>query len=179
MRGEVGGNLTRGVNMAKRGAKSKYERQVQPYLKEINSKVRQGVTEEAIAHSLGISVASLNNYRNKYKEFAEALSKDKGADVLNELINAGIEAAKGQFKTNKQTIYERNENGELEAVRIVENEVFIPPNASLNQFYVKNFGKDKGFVADPLEYELKKAKAKAEEDLLKAKNWDVDFNDNK
>lgn len=164
--------------MAKRGAKSKYERQVQPYLKEINKKVRQGVTEAEIAKALGISVASLNNYRNQHKEFAEALSKDKGADVLQDLINAGIEAAKGQVKTNKQTIYERDENGDLQAVRIVENEVFIPPNATLNQFYVKNFGKEQGFAADPLDFELKKAKAQAEQDLLKAKNWDINFNNN-
>ena len=164
--------------MAKRGAKGKYERQVKPYLQEINKKVRQGVTEAEIAKALGISVASLNNYRNQHKEFAEALSKDKGADVLQKLINAGIEAAQWQVKTNKQTIYERDENGELQAVRIVENEVSIPPNASLNQFYVKNFGKEQGFSADPLDFELKKAKAQAEQDLLKAKNWDINFNNN-
>ena len=163
--------------MAKRGARSKYENLVKPKLKEVNDAVKRGVTEEQIAKSLGISVASLNNYRNQHKEFAEALSKDKGADVLNELINAGIEAAKGQTKINKQTIYERDENGDLKAVRVVENEVYIPPNASLNQFYVKNFGKDKGFSTDPLDYELKKAKAEVEEKLLKAKNWDS-FNEN-
>lgn len=164
--------------MAKRGAKPKYDRLVKPYLKEINNKVRQGVIEEEIAKALGISVASLNNYKKQYKEFAEALSKDKGADVLQDLINAGIEAAKGQVKTNKQTIYERDEDGELKAVKIIENEVYIPPNATLNQFYVKNFGKEKGYTSDPLDYELKVAKAKAEQDLLKAKNWDVNFNDN-
>ena len=163
--------------MNKVGRKPKYEKLVKPKLKEVNDAVKRGVTEEQIAKSLGISVASLNNYRNKYPEFAEALSKDKGADVLQDLINAGIEAAKGQTKTNKQTIYERDENGQLQAVRIVENEVYIPPNASLNQFYVKNFGKDKGFTADPLDYELKKAKAKVEEELLKAKNWDVNFDE--
>lgn len=163
--------------MAKRGAKSKYDTLVLPYLDAINKKVREGVTEEQIAISLGISVASLNNYRNQYKEFAEALSKNKGADVLNDLINAGIEAAKGQIKTNKQTIYERDKNGELQAVRIIESEIYIPPNATLNQFYVKNFGKEQGFTADPLDYELKKAKAKAEQELLKAKNWDIDLDD--
>ena len=162
--------------MAKRGAKPKYETCVKPHLEWVKNQVKKGVTEKQIANELGISEASLNNYRNKYKEFAEALNKAKCSELLEELINAGIEAAKGQTKTNKQTIYERDENGQLQAVRIVENEVYIPPNASLNQFYVKNFGKDKGFTADPLDYELKKAKAKAEEELLKAKNWDVNFN---
>lgn len=81
--------------MKKRGAKSKYETLVKPRLEEINKKVRQWVTEAAIADALGISVASLNNYRNKHPEFAEVLSKGKGADVLNDLVNAGIESASG------------------------------------------------------------------------------------
>ena len=93
------------VSMGQRGAKSKYERLVKPYLTEINKKVREGVTEAAIADALGICVASLNNYRNKYPEFAEALSKDKGKDELQALINAGVEAAKGGYKENEQTIY--------------------------------------------------------------------------
>ena len=84
-----------GVYMAKRGAKSKYETNVKPYLETIKKKVRQGITEAAIAEALGISVATLNNYKNKHDELKDALTKDKGADILDSLINAGIEAAKG------------------------------------------------------------------------------------
>lgn len=165
--------------MAKRGAKSKYERQVQPYLKEINSKVRQGVTEEAIAKSLGISVASLNNYRNQYKEFAEALSKDKGADELNALVNAGIEAAKGYYKEIETTVIILDEDGKPAKRQKTITKQWYPANPSLNQFYVKNLGKDQGFTSDPLDYEIKKAKNELDEAMLKAKNWDVYFNDNK
>lgn len=161
--------------MEKRGAKSKYERLVKPYLTEINKKVREGVTEEAIAHSLGICVASLNNYRNKYPEFAEALSKNKGADALNDLVNAGIKAAKGGYVTNEQTIYRVDEEGNPVIERVITNKVWQPPNPALNKFYVVNFGKEQGFSNDPLQHELKKQKLEFDEKLEKAKNWHLNL----
>lgn len=157
--------------MAKRGAKSKYETLCQPYLKEINEKVRQGVTEAAIAQALGISVASLNNYRNKYPEFAEALSKDKGADVLQALLNAGIESAIGCYITNEQTVFIIDENGNRIPEKVIQNKVWQPPNPALNKFYVQNFGREQGFSNDPLQHELKKRKQEFDEKLEKAKNW--------
>lgn len=157
--------------MAKRGAKSKYETLVKPYLTEINEKVRQGVTEEAIANALGISVASLNNYRNRYPEFKRALSKDKGKDELEALVNAGIEAAKGSYKENEQFIYSIDEEGNPVLEKVIKNKVWQPPNPSLNKFYVQNFGKDQGFSNDPLQHELKKQKQEFDEKLERAKNW--------
>jgi hypothetical protein len=159
--------------MAKRGAKGKYEVCVKPYLAEINKKVREGVTEAAIAKALGISVASLNNYRNQHPEFAEALSRDKGADVLQDLMNAGIEAAKGCYKTNTQTIYETDEDGNPRIVKVIEYEQWQAPNAALNKFYVANFGREQGFSNDPLAYELKKQKQEFEEKLERARNWHI------
>lgn len=162
----------------KRGAKSKYETLCLPYLEEINKKVRQGVTEAEIAKALGISVASLNNYRNKYPEFREALSKNKGADVLKELINAGIEAAKGSYKENEQTYYTMDEEGNPVIEKVIVYKQWQPPNPSLNKFYVQNFGKEQGFSNDPLAYELKKKKQEFDEKLEKKKNWQY-FNDKK
>lgn len=156
--------------MAKRGAKGKYEQLVKPYLQEINKKVREGVTEEAIAKSLGISVASLNNYRNKHKEFAEALSKDKGADVLNELVNAGIKAAKGYFEENVTTVIILDDDGKPTKKQRTITKQWYPPNQALNTFYVKNLGKKEGYTNDPLEYEMRKAKQELDEEMEKANN---------
>lgn len=161
--------------MGKRGAKSKYETLVKPYLAEINEKVRQGVTEAEIAKALGISVASLNNYRNRYPEFKQALSKNKGKDELEALVNAGVEAAKGCYKTNRQTIYTVDEGGNPVIEKVIENEIWQPPNPALNKFYVQNFGRDQGYSNDPLQYELKKQKQEFEEKLEKLKNWHLDL----
>lgn len=165
--------------MAKRGAKSKYEQLCQPYLKEINERVRKGVTESEIAKGLGISVASLNNYRNQYPEFAEALSKNKGADVLNDLINAGIEAAKGSYKENEQTVYTIDEDGNPVIEKVIVNKVWQPPNPSLNKFYVMNFGKEQEFSNDPLQHALKKQKQDFDEKLEQKKNWHLFKDKNK
>jgi transcriptional regulator with XRE-family HTH domain len=166
--------------MARRGAKGKYEQQVKPYLAEINKKVREGVTEEQIAKALGISVASLNNYKRDYPELKEALSKDKGADVLQDLVNAGLDAAKGSYKTNTQIVYvpDPNDPDKLIIEKVIENKVWQAPNASLHKMYVFNYGKEEGYTNDPLEYALKKARQEAQQKVEDAKNWHLNI-DNK
>jgi predicted transcriptional regulator len=158
--------------MAKRGAKSKYETSVEPYLDTIKKKVRQGITEAEIAKSLGISVATLNNYKNKYSELKDVLSKDKGADVLQSLINAGIEAAKGYYRETETIVISLDENGKSSKRQKTINKVWYPPNPVLNKFYVLNYGKEEGLVNDPLEYELRKARQELAEAEAAAKNWD-------
>lgn len=156
------------------GRKSKYEECVKPYLNEINKKVRQGITEENIAKSLGISVATLNNYRNQYPEFKEALSKDKGAEVLQKLINAGVEAAIGYFKENETTTIIIDESGQPSKRQKTITKTWYPPNPVLNKFYTLNFGKDEGIASDPLDYEMRKAKQELDEAITKSKNWYLD-----
>lgn len=156
----------------KRGARSKYESCVQPYLELIKEKVRQGIVEAEIAKALNISVTSLNNYKAQHKELRDALTKNKGADILQALINAGVKAATGYYAENEQTIYGTDENGNPTIKQVVKNKVWQPPNPALNQFYVKNYGKEQGFTADPLEYELKQQKAEFDKKLAEAENWD-------
>lgn len=164
--------------MAKRGAKGKYEQLVKPYLDLIQEKVRQGITEAEIAKALNISIASLNNYKQQHEELREALSRNKGADVLQSLINAGIKAATGYYAENEQVVYGRDaETGEVVVVQVIKKKEWQAPNQSLNKFYVQNYGKEQGFTADPLEYELKKARAEFDEKLERAKNWDVELKD--
>lgn len=159
--------------MAKAGAKSKYETCVKPHLKEINDSVRKGIVEAEIAKSLGVSVASLNNYKQKYPELREALNKNKGADVLQELVNAGLEAAKGYFKENETTEIVLDKNGQPSKKKKTITKTWYPPNPVLHKFYVLNFGKDQGLVNDPLEYELRKARQEFDQAESKEKNWDL------
>lgn len=141
------------------GAKSKYETHVKPYLKEINEKVRQGVVEEEIAKALNISVATLNNYKKQYTEFAEALRKDKGKDVLQQLINAGVRSAIGYFEEEETTtVIVVGEENEVAKKQKTFTKKYYPPNPTLNIYYTKHFGKDEGFTTDPLKHDLEKAK---------------------
>lgn len=163
--------------MAKAGAKSKYDTLVKPRLEQINQKVRQGVVEAEIAKALGISVASLNNYKKDHPELVEALSKDKGADVLQDLVNAGIEAAKGYYKENETTVVILDEEGKPTKRQKTKTKQWYPPNAILHKFYVKNFGKGDGYVEDPLEYELRKANQDFDLAEREAENWDLNMDD--
>lgn len=156
------------------GAKSKYDDLVKPYLKTIQKKVRQGVTESEIAKALNISVATLNNYKLKYPELLKALSKNKGKDVLEKLKNAGIEAATGYYRENETTQIVFDKDGNPKKSKTV-TKTWYPPNPTLNIFYVKNYGKDEGFVSDPMDYELKKAKHELEVEEAKSKNWDINI----
>ena len=158
--------------MAKRGAKSKYSEQVEPYLDLIQEKVRQGITESEIAKSLNISVATLNNYKHQHQELKDALSKNKGADILQGLVNEGIKAAKGYWVEEETTSYGRDDEGNVVVKGVVKTKKWIPANPVLHKFYVLNFGKEQGLVNDPLEYELKKAKAEFDEEQAKLKNWE-------
>ena len=159
--------------MGKAGAKSKYETCVAPHLDEINAKVRQGVTEASIAKALGISVATLNNYKQKHPELVEALTKDKGADALQALINAGIEAAKGYYRESETTVVSIDEQGKPTKRQKTIIRQWYPPNAILHKFYMLNFGKDQGYVNDPLDYELRKAKQEFEQAEAEARNWEL------
>ena len=154
------------------GRKNKYETNVKPYLDDINKKIREGITESAIAKALGISVATLNNYKLEHPELRDALSRNKGADILQELVNEGIKAAKGYWVEEETTTYGRDEDGNVVVKGVVKSKKWIPANPVLHKFYALNFGKSEGLVNDPLEYELKKAKAEFEEEQAKIKNWE-------
>lgn len=156
------------------GRKSVYEDRVQPYLNDINKKIQEGVTEAQICKELGVSVATFSNYKLKYPELKEAL-KNKGKAVLEKLINAGVKSACGYFEENETTTIVLDENGKPSKKQKVITKTWYPPNPALNKFYVQNYGKDEGWIDSPLDYELKKAKQEIDEQMLKNKNWDVDF----
>lgn len=156
-------------------AKSRYFDCVQPYLDTIRKKVREGVTEVEIAKSLGICKATLENYKKQFPELKEALSKNKGADVLQRLINAGIEEACGYYKPDRVWEYKADEDGNKVLVGMKEIEQWQRANPALNKFYVQNFGREEGFSNNPLEYDLQKQKQEWIEKKERQENWELDL----
>lgn len=154
-----------------RGRKCLYDDNVKPRLSWINEQVRNGITEKAIAQALNITEQTLNNYKKKYPELAEALSKNKGADVLQKLVNSGIEAACGRFVEEETTIIQIDENGNPIKRQKQITKRYIPPNPALNQYYTKFYGKEEGFTGDPLALEFKKAKLEFDKAVQSEKDW--------
>lgn len=156
---------------AGRGRKCKYDELVKPHLVWINEQIRNGITEKAIAKELGITEQTLNNYRNKYPELKEALSKNKGADVLQKLVNSGIEGACGKWVVEETMVYDYDKKGEIVSARKTTSKKYIPPNPSLNQYYTKHFGQEEGFTGDPLALEFKKEKLAFDKAVQSTKDW--------
>ena len=160
-----------GKSNKKRGRKCLYDEHVKPRLEWINEQVRNGISEKAIAKALKITEQTLNNYKNKYPELAEALSKGKGADVLQRLVNSGIESACGQWVTEETIVVQLDEHGNPSKRQKTTTKKYIPPNPALNQYYTKHFGQDEGFTGDPLALEFKKAKLAFDKEVQSEKDW--------
>ena len=160
-----------GKSNKKRGRKCLYDEHVKPRLEWINEQVRNGISEKAISKALNITEQTLNNYKNKYPELAEALSKGKGADVLQRLINSGIESACGQWVTEETIVVQLDENGNPSKRQKTTTKKYIPPNPALNQYYTKHFGQEEGFTGDPLALEFKKAKLAFDKEVQSEKDW--------
>jgi transcriptional regulator with XRE-family HTH domain len=150
------------------GRKDRYESFVKPYLSEIEKKTKEGVTEAEIAKALGVAVSTFNKYKLQHPELVEAL-RPKGAEKLDALVNAGVEAGIGYYKENETTRIVIGPDGDPKKEKTIVK-TWYPPNPSLNRFYVLNFGKGR-YYDNPSEYDLKKARQELDEELLRNKNW--------
>ena len=110
---------------------------------------RDGLTDEQIAKNIGINVATLYGWKNKYDNINNALKK--GKEVVDiEVENALLKKALGfttkikepiKVKTKKQLI----DKGTIEEEHIeyVDKEIYIPPDTTAQIFWLKNRRPDK------------------------------------
>lgn len=110
-------------------ARGKYEYWLTPDgLLLLEAWARNGLTDEQIAHNMGVSVATLSNYKNKYLEILEALKK--GKEVVDiEVENALLKRALG-YRYDEITI----EDGE-ETKRVTKE---VQPDTTAQIFWLKN-----------------------------------------
>jgi len=94
---------------------------------------RDGLTDEQIAHNMGISAATLYNWKSKYLEIVEALKK--GKDVIDrEVENALLKRALG-FQYDEITL-----KGGVETKRVTK---MVVPDTTAQIFWLKNRRPDK------------------------------------
>lgn len=106
---------------------------------------RQGLFDEQIAKNMGISEATLYNYKNKHPEIKEALRK--GKEVVDiEVENAMFKRAIGYTITiNEQKV---DKDG---FVHDLKRDVHIPGDVTAQIFWLKNRRKQQW--RDKVEYE--------------------------
>ena len=115
-------------------AKGKYQKWLEPEsLILLEGWARDGLTDEQIAKNMGISVATLYNWKNTYLEILEALKK--GKEVIDNIVeNALLKRALGH-RYDEVTI-----EGGIETKRVTKE---VQPDTTAQIFWLKNRRPDK------------------------------------
>lgn len=130
--------------MKKRGRPSKYETNVKPNLFLIEHWVKDGITDEQIAKRLKIAYSTFRLYIKKHPELSAALKKSKEIvdyEVEESLYKKciGHYAKEGKAFKCKEIYYDDDGNRcERETVRVVEVDVFIPPDTMAIAIWLNN-----------------------------------------
>ena len=89
---------------------------------------RDGLTDEQIAHNMGIRPSTLYEWKKKYSEITESLKKGKEV-VDRQVENALLKSALG-YKYTEQTVTNKG--------NVVEVEKYERPNTTAQIFWLKN-----------------------------------------
>lgn len=110
-------------------AKGKYERWLSPEgLILLEGWARDGLTDEQIAHNMGISRKTLAEWKKKYSDIGDTLKK--GKEIVDyQVENALLKKALGYMMKEQKIL----KDGE---VVVVEKE--IPPDVTAQIFWLKN-----------------------------------------
>ncbi len=116
-------------------AKGKYEYWLTPDgLLLLEAWARNGLTDEQIAHNMGITVKTLWVWKNKYGKLCNALKK--GKEVVDiEVENALLKRALG-YRYDEETKEVNEDTQCLETTKIVTKE--IQPDVTAQIFWLKN-----------------------------------------
>lgn len=114
-------------------AKGKYQKWLeQDNLILLESWARNGLTDEQIASNMGINVATLYVWKNKYDEISESLKR--GKEVVDTLVeNAMLKRALGY---EYEEISEKYEDGVMTERKVTKKQVV--PDTTAQIFWLKN-----------------------------------------
>ncbi len=115
-------------------AKGKYEKWITPEgLTLLEGWARDGLTDEQIAHNMGVSRKTLAEWKKKYGDISDTLKR--GKEIVDyEVENALLKKALG-YTVKEQKL---TKDGEL-----IEIEREIPPDTTAQIFWLKNRRPDK------------------------------------
>jgi transposase len=117
---------------------AKYEEWITPEgLLKIEGWARDGLTDEQIAHNIGINTSTIYDWKNKFDEFSKALKRGKEV-VDREVENALLKRALGYKFTETKTVHSEKD-GERVEITIKE----VVPDVTAQIFWLKNRKPDK------------------------------------
>lgn len=119
-------------------AKGKYREWLEPDgLLLLEGWARDGLTDEQIAHNMGITAKTLYVWKSAYGEICEALKR--GKDVVDiQVENALLKRALGY-----KYIEERIEVSDKDGRKVIQTTKTVPPDTTAQIFWLKNRRPDK------------------------------------
>jgi hypothetical protein len=119
----------------KGGRPKKYDPKVTPQL--AKWMCRSGLTDEQMSKELGISVATIHNWKKKYPEFLESLKESK--DFVDSLVeDCLLKRALGYEYEEIKTIAKKDKDGEIKTTRIEKTRKTVVPDTTAQIFWLKN-----------------------------------------
>jgi transposase-like protein len=97
---------------------------------------RDGLTDEQIAHNIGIAPRTLYRWKDKYEQISQALKKGKEV-VDREVENALFKSAIGFEYEETKIIKEKDDMGR-DRTRVEKTKKRVPPNVTAQIFWLKN-----------------------------------------
>jgi len=120
----------------KRGPGKYHEWTTEEGLLKIEGWARDGLTDEQIAHNIGIVSSTLYEWKKKYPEISEALKK--GKEVIDRQVeNALLKRALGYEYEEVKQIIEKDEKGK-DRKRIEKTVKQVAPDTTAQIFWLKN-----------------------------------------
>lgn len=128
-------HIKKGVSLM---AKAKYAEWLTPEgLLKIEGWARDGLTDEQIAKNMGVSVSTLNNWKNIHSDILESLKRGKEV-VDRQVENALLKRALGY---EYEEVKEKFEDGVITERTVTKKEVV--PDTTAQIFWLKNRKPDK------------------------------------
>jgi hypothetical protein len=132
------------------GRKGKFEEWLtEDGLTTVEGWARDGLTDEQIAHNIGIAERTFTDWKDRFPAISAALKKGK-APVDIQVENALLKRALGQIVKVKKPIKLKHKGQipgkgfiEEERIEYAEEEVYIPPDTTAQIFWLKNRRPDK------------------------------------
>lgn len=125
-------------------AKGKYhEWLTEEGLLKLEGWARDGLTDEQIAHNMGIGSRTLHEWKQKFPQIMQSLKK--GKDVVDTLVeNALLKRALGYEYTEVTSVRVKDpETGEIKMVDVKKVTKEVTPDTTAQIFWLKNRRPDK------------------------------------
>ena len=152
----------------KRGSGKYHEWITEEGLIKIEGWARDGLTDEQIAHNMGIHPSTLYDWKKKHPDISEALKKGKEV-VDRQVENALLKRALGYEYEEVKQIREKDDHGK-DRVRIEKTVRQVIPDTTAQIFWLKNRKPDiwRGKLdIDTEEQKARIAKLQAETEKIK------------